>query len=181
MHTYCFDSIVDLPLLKDDSLLKINFPTYHNKLNPSLFIHSDLIDFLNSKDLHVLHFELFYAKPYLKSGIHTDVIAGNIAKLNYVFGGEGSTMNWFKQKIPGPKPMSISDIGTPYQYYAPDEVDLVYSKHLGRKPALVQVGLPHNIENFAEPRHCFSCVIGYRSGQTFERLTMQQAIDIFGC
>ena len=178
MNTYCVETTLNIPLLKNNTLLKINFPNYHNKLNPALFVNEDFTAFLLTKDLHILHFELFYARPYLIGGIHTDIAPCDFAKLNYVYGGKDSTMNWFKQKVEGTKAISISDVGTEYQFYAPDEVDLVYSHKLKDKPSIVQVGSPHNIENFSEPRHCFSCVIGYKFGQSFERLTMQQAIDL---
>jgi hypothetical protein len=178
MNMYCVESSIDLPFLKDNSLLRIKFPNYHVKLSTSLFEHDDFIKYLASKDLRIMHCSLFYAKPHLRVGIHTDNGLGDFAKLNVVFGGADSVMNWYEPKTLEEKITSTSEIGTQYQHYSPEEVNLVHSQQLKERPTIVQVGVPHNMKNSTEPRHCFSCVLGFIADESFTPLTMDQAINL---
>lgn len=129
-------------------------------------IDQTLLNFLHGIDLTVFHFEIFYAAPNKPNGtnIHADQTLDNHCKINFVFGGQGSVMNWYLPK-PNQQPTSNTSIGnTPALRFTKDEVDLVYSAQLCNGiPWLVNVGVPHNVTNAGtEPRWCLSYVLKER-------------------
>lgn len=138
-------------------------------LSPGIF------EVFDSLKLELSLLEVFRRPPDLESVIHTDSGGGDYAKLNWIFGGKGSTMKWYKTKNHVSKSCSLSDISTPFTSYTIDEVDLmVETKMTGAN--LVQVGVPHNVYNPPiEERHCFSLV--YRKDK--RRPTLGESIKLF--
>jgi hypothetical protein len=142
-------------------------------------INHDLISFLSTLNLTIRSAAIFYTAPFSFTGIHVDlggqVIVGDYTKLNYVFGGKNSVMCWWKKKD------NISNILTKtlpnrsYISFSVDQVDLI-DKQQVNFPSIVQVGVPHNIENFEEPRYCISLALEKHCGT---RLTMAESIEIF--
>jgi hypothetical protein len=149
---------------------------YIRKLSVDDDINPDLISVLASLNLTISWAELFYTAPFTFSGPHIDDIqGGDFTKLNYVFGGKNSFMYWWKPKPGVSKPLSKTEIDSHYIRYNIHEVDLI-DKQRVQFPSIVQVGVPHNIHNFEEPRYCLSIVLR-KSDNT--RLTMSEAIEIF--
>lgn len=139
-------------------------------------INHDLMSFLNTLNLTVKFVELFYTPPYFFSKIHTDNLGGDYVKLNYIFGGKDSFMFWWKPKLDTSTQPVKTSINSLYIGYHETDVDLV-DKQQVKFPSIVQVGVPHNIENFEEPRYCLSLVLRKQDDNT--RLTMAESIEIF--
>jgi hypothetical protein len=134
-------------------------------------LNPEIISFVQSLGLRILLAEHFYTPPGVFSPIHTDLWGGDFTKINYIFGGKDSTMQWYNVKDTVPKKKDP----TPYVVYDINDVDLVHTSPIGF-PTIVQVGTPHNVQNYDEPRHCISVVLKNKNNQ---RLTMQESIDIF--
>lgn len=184
MITLSYDLNLELPLLKDNIVLE-NLPSvqngkqaYHTYLKIPKVINPQLLEFLAAKRIFPDHCELFYSPPNFFSGIHVDVNHGDLTKINWVFGGKDSVMNWYSPKVEKKETIN-SAVNTPYIGYYQNEVDLIHSCNLGF-PSLVQVGIPHNIKNFNEHRFCISLVMTMRDySNKLYRPTMEQSIAIF--
>lgn len=159
MPKNCYDLNLDIdPLVGKNSLLDILKITYQTRV-PINFINPKLIEFLLSKKIKIRHSEAFYSEPFFVQPIHIDMHGGNITKLNFVFGGANSIMNWYKVKPGVSTPEKLTGAGTIYSEFSLDQVDLVETAVV-KFPSLVQVGIPHNIVNVDEPRVCLSLVLG---------------------
>jgi hypothetical protein len=153
------------------------FPkTRHIKINLDK-INPEIIQLFDNLGLHIFLAEVFYSRPFFVSGIHTDVKGGDINKINWVFGGNDSIMNWYAIKE-GTTPTDVQQtvVGTPYIAYDSAAVHLEFSKTISN-PCLVHVGVPHNICNAKEHRWCVSLV--YHDKKSKKRPTMEEAKNIF--
>ena len=183
MNIYCnnlnfnqqpFDEWFDYTKLSKDihSILPVNL------------LNLNYVEFLKSVGIFVSWIDVFYKKASeLKAnGIHTDDFGrdcpdenkgGDYVKINYIYGGKDSIMQWWKPNISSVNKMPlISSGGRPYLPYTEDEVDLVYESPL-RGPSLVQVGVPHSIYNPIEERWAVCFVL--RNTTTQKRMTMFDA------
>jgi hypothetical protein len=172
--TNCIDINLNLNPLKEGIDVKSYGTEIHTRFSIS-DINPDLIILLERLDLKILLVELFYTKPHTFTGIHIDVTGGDYTKLNYIFGGKDSLMMWYKVKDNVVKSTSKTSINTSYISYNPLEVSLI-DKRSVRFPSIVQVGIPHNIINYSEPRYCLSIVLVRNTG---ERLTIKDSIELF--
>ena len=173
--TNCVDINLHLNPLIEGVDIKSYGTAFHIQL-PISNLNPELIRLLNSLDLKILLVELFYTKPFTKTGIHIDVTGGDYTKLNFIFGGKDSVMIWYKSKDDIKKSTSKTLINTSYISYRQHEVDMI-DKQTVKFPSIVQAGIPHNIINYSEPRWCLSIVLVRSTG---ERLTMKESIDLFG-
>lgn len=137
-------------------------------------INHDLILLLASLNLTGVWAEVFYTPPGQVTKIHVDDAGGDYTKLNYVFGGKDSLMYWWQQKTGVSNVAEDTEIDSQYTIYKTTDVDLIDQRSV-KFPSLVQVGIPHNIENFEEPRYCLSLVLI----KQYNRLTMAESIEIF--
>ena len=128
------------------------------KLDSTDSTNSTIDNFLKKYGIKVTFSEIFYTPPKTKMPIHNDSI-GVCTKLNWIFGADGSLMQWWKQKN-GYKPTSnVNAIGNQYLSYDELECDCVWQTQVG-KPSLVNVGIPHSITNMTdEGRWCMSYVL----------------------
>ena len=170
----CLNINVDInPLRKD---LNINSYGTRDHIKISIDdINNDLILFLKTLNLTIGRVELFYNPPFRFSTIHLDDTGGDYTKLNYVFGGKNSLMYWWKQKPNISNSAEINSTNSFYIDYKIDQVDLI-DKQQVNFPSIVQVGIPHNIQNFEEPRFCLSLVL---KKQDNTRLTIAESIEMF--
>jgi hypothetical protein len=136
-------------------------------------INPDLISFLATLKITIAWAELFYTEPFAFTGIHIDNFGGDYTKLNYIFGGRNSYMCWWKPKLNAPMNRCKTIVDTNYIGFKPEEVDLIDQQPV-KFPSIVQVGIPHNIQNFEEPRYCLSLVL-----LNSTRLTMAKSIELF--
>lgn len=138
-------------------------------------ISDELYNFILSKGLTVHLVEAFYRNLRHVSPIHTDSIGqSNLGKLNFIFDSGNSEMRWYSPKE-GEFPINKTTvIGTKYKQYETNQVDVIESAHL-TGPAIVQVGVPHNIVNVTGPRTCVSIVL-FKNRQMAK---MEEIIEAF--
>jgi hypothetical protein len=129
--------------------------------------------------LYLLRVELFYGPPDTPYtlGIHIDHSYGDRSKINWVFGGEGSTMHWYRPLAAHSKEVQFTPVHSNYTMYEPNEVKLIHSNVI-RNPSLVQAGVPHNIINPGKERWCYSMVI--MDPATNDNATFGRIKKIFG-
>ena len=162
---YCKKLKLDFEL--DTSVLK-NIQACYTKVDvPAIFkikqtdIDPHLLNFLYQLDLTVFHAEAFYTVPKGKLFIHidSDRLSDN-CKLNWVYGGSGSTMEWWERNNPNePLTHKLTDIGTKYIFFDRNKCTKVWEEEIGQ-PSLVNVGIPHSVNNpNDEGRWCLSFVI----------------------
>jgi len=138
-----------------------------DQLNP------ELIDLLKNHGIKIPYAESFYSSPFLIQRIHTDEFGGDFVKINFIYGGHGSQMHWYKVKENADSNMvKKTSTNKNYIQWNPDMVDLVESDSIAH-PSLVQVGCPHNITNKDEYRLCITVVLC--DLVSHDRLTMSQA------
>jgi len=117
--------------------------------------------FLRELNLAVYHAEIFYTKPDGNLFIHIDTeTLSNNCKLNWVYGGTNSKMVWWQQQDPDePLSYKLTPIGTKYISFDKDKCTRVWEEEIGT-PSLVNVGIPHSIDNpGSEGRWCISFVL----------------------
>ena len=171
MSDYCIHLNLNInPVTIDHSELKKNYQTPIATKN----INPDFINFLKNLGIIIRYMESFYSRPYAKQGIHTDCSGGDYVKINFIYGGAGSQMHWYKVKETSSTPPVIAKtlINTEYIPWTADMVDLVESDPL-HYPSLVQAGCPHNVTTVKEDRLCITVVLS--DIITEERLTMAEA------
>lgn len=178
MNRYCINlSNVPDPLIVPVPVDKLHLygATMIHKKIPDTLINPNLVDFLFKKGLKIGLAESFYLPAYDSLRIHEDGGDQTDAlKINWVYGGEGSTMNWYE---PIADPIWYkTGLGVPFKGYTKDQVKLVYSCSVGC-PSLLQVGPPHNVVNADRPRFCVSLVIS--NIEQGEMASFNESIDLF--
>ena len=174
MNPYC--NSVNIPVLPLHGLNPIDQTVNHTKIDDK-FISPKFIEFLDKLNLAVGWAVLFYREPNSRWPIHTDCSDNDRAKINWVYNGEDSKMNWYtltnsaKNKPPGK-----TTIGTLYYHYIPDEVILAHSETI-TGTCLVQAGVPHDVITQTQPRHCVSISPCHKESRKF--LTMNEALVFF--
>lgn len=142
------------------------------------YINPDIKELLSSLGIFVNYAELFYRKPRHQGTIHADNNGGDFTKINWVYGGRGSSMHWFeiKESIDlENKPILYTQANTEYKQYRLAEVDHKYqSKMLG--PCLVQVGKPHLVMNPLEDRYALCFVLVDETGKRIPMAEAQQKL-----
>lgn len=156
--------------LKLDSFRK---PT-HLRPPTDHLVSADTIKFFDSLNLSVGS-ELFFSPPNANTTIHTDDHGGDIIKLNWIIGGRGSLMRWWKPLVD--KPLAYTIHAGPTTRYDRKEVELLHSAEI-KQPSMVQVGIPHSILNTGENRWCISLIPTRKENN--QRLTWAEGLEIFG-
>jgi hypothetical protein len=124
-------------------------------------IDSKLTEFLKTCNIAIPHAEVFYTPPMSSLPAHVDDdVLNHHCKLNFVFGANGSRMQWWQYKdLDQPLTYHMSAIGTRYIRVDTADCDLVWEAEVGR-PGLVNAGQPHSVSNMTnEPRWCLSYVL----------------------
>lgn len=118
-----------------------------------------LYDLLEQEGLKIVRGEAYYWKPNFFMPVHTDNNDPDQTRMNWVFGGAGSQMHWYKLKdsivddvIMGTDGLENDSV---YKIYDKDTVERIESVVI-TNPTLVQVGVPHNVTTGNEDRLCFS-------------------------
>ena len=174
-------TITDSPFI--ESFDPLSLPkTRHTTLSHTECMSTDVIDIFEQLDLSISFVEVFYSKPFLNSNIHVDGAGGDYTKVNWIFGGVDSSMNWYRAKqshiiTEKPRfPRIVTSIGTNTTSYHESEVEYLFTEKITR-PSLVQVGIPHNITNGEQDRWCIS--VNYRDRITNKRPTMEESRLLF--
>ena len=138
-------------------------------------INEKIFDLFTSLNLKILFVETFYKTSNIPESIHTDVTGGDFTKLNWVIGGGKSQMIWYRPKSNLNKKVFVNSAGSIAIRFAESEVEEIERTPI-IYPALVQVGIPHNVINVTENRYCISFVF---HNQDNRRPTMQDSVKIF--
>jgi hypothetical protein len=140
-------------------------------------IDQRLIDFLAAYHIKIGHAEAFYTPPKRFLPIHVDHDKfSDLAKMNFVYGANGSTMSWWELNDPNFEPLvRLTSVGTKYIYVNQDDAHMVETVQVGR-PTLVNVGRPHSVSNTTPAmRFCLSLVMW---GSDVQRdLTISECIE----
>jgi hypothetical protein len=177
MNNYYADLDLNVPLFKShvdiDALPKNSL----SKLIPSEeYISDELTELLSTLDVYIKSVEIFYCKPHHTGGIHVDAEGGDFVKINYVFGGTGSLMNWYTVKPDQIPNFGMTPANTFYWNWKPEQVIPIHS-HVVKFPTLVQVGKPHQVNTTDEARLCVSLIVGTKSTGKF--IKFEDAYNIF--
>jgi hypothetical protein len=177
MNNYCTYLNLPFPLFKE-GIESSQFPkTNHIKLNKDEVLNNDLQNWFTSLKLEIHIVEVFYTQPNTTSTIHIDSIGGDYTKLNWQFGGKNSVMNWYSINEQITPEYKITPVGSTYTRFEQHEVTKVNTQRI-QNPSLIQVGAPHNIENFSEERWVVSVVYKYPSA-IYRRPTWTESLSIF--
>jgi len=138
-----------------------------------------VLELLGQHGLFISHYEVFFTPAHHFLAIHVDgPTVSNIVKLNWVFGGEGSKMMWWKLKSGCEMVKGTTPLNTPYLYIAQKDAVMIGMKSIGQ-PTLVNVGQPHSVLNAtARPRWCLSAVL--TSKETGLNIQMDEALEALG-
>lgn len=140
-------------------------------------VNSEVHDWLDGLGLRFVTGEYFYTPPNRTLNPHTDdLIPNGYTKLNWMVGGEGSTMDWYELKPGASYKIGTTRIGTSYCYADPKDLILTESTSIGQ-PTMVHVGDFHGVRNGPHPRHVF-CLITKRKDSD-SRLQWDEALQIF--
>jgi len=184
MNKFCVDLDVDIPVLASSVDLE-KFQQRQHTLVAIADINPTLISWLKKHNINIAYPESFYQPVRLRTFIHSDGAYigdthchGDYVKLNWVFGGQQSRMNWF-DILPDAELTSHrkSKASTDLRSYQEHELKLAHTQAIGN-PSIVQVGVPHNIYNPLEPRLCISIPIVHDNANN-QRVTFDQACVIF--
>jgi hypothetical protein len=160
MNTLCRCLKIPVPFLKENFNRKKYSSARHQFLDRNE-ISLEYLKWIESLGLILDHAEVFFSIPHTYYTIHQDQHTRiDFPKINFIYGGSNSSMNWYKVKSGKLGTVSQTKIDTPYVGYTLDEVELLYSKEL-TSPSLVQAGVPHNVTVLGSPRWCVSTVYLY--------------------
>ena len=150
----------------------------HFKLDIETDLSDEVKDFFDSHNQDIVLAEVFCRRSKEISVIHSDdKLPGDYSKMNWVFGGLDSVMNWYKLKDENDLPNIYETSIRSYSLiYRMGQVELLYSEAF-RGPSIVQVGIPHNIVNLKEERYCLSIV--FKDRILKRRPTVLEAAEIF--
>jgi hypothetical protein len=178
MNNFCVDLNLNIFPIRNsiESIVHDgNKISLHKKITID-YISPELIDLFNRFELMIDLCENFYTPAFQKSKIHSDSehYLDDFIKINFIFGGRDSTMNWYniKNNIVGKK--LKTGISTDYILYDENDVERIFTAQV-KFPSLIQAGIPHNIENLSEPRYCLSIIPSMKG----KKISMQQGIEIF--
>lgn len=181
MNQYCVPLSTDINPCKKDLMDPATYNVDLTKLSHRMIPLEDITDeyksFLQAHGLELILVELFYNPPRKITSVHTDVAGGDFSKINFVYQGDKSLMCWYDLKDSTQAPdVKTNVINRSVLDYNRDEVLLAHKEHV-RSPSIVQVGIPHNIIVFAEPRWCVSTV--FVKTDTKKRPTMAETLELF--
>jgi hypothetical protein len=178
MSAFCIHLDDDTPLFVEG----YQHPHYpercHVNVDPAV-ISPYWYNLMERNNLILRRVELFYGPPDTPYtlGIHIDNGYGDRSKINWVFGGEGCTMHWYKAIAHSQKEVGITPVHSQYTLYEPSEVKLIHTNTI-KNPSLIQAGIPHNIVNPGHERWCYSMVI--EDPATNDNATFGRVKKIFG-
>ena len=192
MTDYCINLNLDVEPIDNVGILQslVKDSTEYFHIFSTLNLNSKYILFLTKLGIVIDHIEIFRSIPNMFTPLHTDVsqlpsTPGDFVKLNYVYGGKDSVMNWWSVNDGVNHTVSINaenntggidaePIKGESHAYKFEDLTWLHSSSIGH-PSIVQVGIPHNVQNREEERYCLSVVL-LKDGK---RLTMSDAKAIF--
>jgi len=147
-------------------------PRFHIAYNVAP-IKEQFVKYLESLGLQYSDNIVFYKKGVSREWrlAHIDYYStGELANpgLNYVIGGKGSLMRWYKMPYID-VPIKISPSGARYTEYSIDDLELIEETDLKEnKLTLVRTDIPHTIYVKNAPRICISIRLKPKIHQSWE-------------
>ena len=181
-NIYCKDLKLDFEVNLDElKKIRDGYKDVHQYMifpYPKWAVDERLNSLIESLGLYVSHQEVFYTPPHGKLPIHVDQYNfSNMTKLNWVIGGKGSHMVWWKPKPGVPLRYYTTPIGTQYLMFEESEVDEVFRGEIGLG-TFVNAGVPHSIDNPTDDgRWTLSHCLSYRG--TKRMIEWPQMLEIF--
>jgi hypothetical protein len=182
---YCFHLNLDLAPFKFKFNHRDYLPKFGKTSNVVKFnlvdINPELVELLAERNIKIGWAEMFIKHPHMtvNEQIHIDEFRGDFVKLNWVWGGTGSTMRWFQELDPAKKlTPSSNQINSPYLGFSINDVVLEHEEALSG-PCIIQVGVPHNVVMGTDMRWALSFVLLDITGNTSarRRLSMSRALE----
>lgn len=158
MNKFCIDLDLGVPLFKPniDPML---FPTTYHMALDNTTISNELKDLLWEHKMYPAFFEYFYKSEFHTGNIHSDTDKlGDWPKLNWVFGGEDSTMSWYMLKDGAVPIINNTNANTYSLHFNSEDLILAHTQHQGT-PSLIQSGIPHSAKTLTKVRRCFSLCV----------------------
>lgn len=178
MNKYCAYLNIPVSLFKE-GIDPLQFPkTKHFNLDKNEVISDDLQNWFSNLILEIYLVEVFYTPPNTTGKIHIDSVGGDFTKLNWQFGGKDSMMNWYSETTHNARKKTITPTGSNSISLDQNAVTKIHSQAI-KNPSLVQVGVPHNIENYEEHRWVVSVVYKYPFANYIVRPTWDKSLSIF--
>lgn len=127
----------------------------------------DLVDinlrlWLGAHGIIIRHAEIFYTPPFSKSPIHVDDPGSSSnphAKMNFAYGGPGSTMRWYVPRSSSSFRDARTPTGTRSLILEENGGVVMHEATIGR-PSLINAGVYHDVINpSGEGRWCLSLVM----------------------
>jgi hypothetical protein len=172
MYCHPIDFKIDLFRVKD--FFTPSMRLQHSFLRES-DLNPDLVDIFESLGLIVSMIETFYLPPFIDTGIHVDRLGGDFTKINWIFKGKNSKMNWYEPLTPDCGITKTMAMGTLYQYFEHKDMGKIY-EHEIQGSAVIQAGIPHNITTQEDERICVS--LSYLK-KGVKLMTMDETLEIF--
>jgi hypothetical protein len=162
---------LDIPFFKEG----VAFTSTDTHYSVKNSLSDELCNIIKSGGLTIHLVEAFYRTCGNFSPIHTDSMGQpDIGKLNFVFDSANSKMVWYTPKN-GMFPIAkITKIGTKYNTYNTNQVDILESVHL-TGPVIIQAGVPHNIVDVTGPRTAVSVIL-FKDGRIAK---MGEIVEVF--
>jgi hypothetical protein len=164
-------------------LRSIDFGNKNHSLYPTAYI-KDLDDWLEPFGLRVGFSEVFKKGTgyNIANTIHIDgdVIDDHV-KINFVVNPGTSTMSWYQLKPGCDYRKKVTVVGSVYLYAPEEDCELVARENLitdVNRPALVNAGMLHGIENINTTRYCYSFMLRYKDSN--EKVAWDDAVKILG-
>ena len=174
MNDYCLLLNTDIPPLIPG--VDITAQRSHHQLLTMDQVNPEMLAWLDSMDMITSFAEVFHWAPGESGGIHVDNHEGDFVKLNWVYGGSGSSTTWYHKLDLSPKAPLKTVVNTDYFLYTPKELVKVHSQNVAG-PCVMQVGIPHQVINSnLEHRHTLCFVPKFRDGSN---ISMKEAQEIF--
>lgn len=152
-NKYCIDLELDIYPIKEDVLADVE-----QRPHTELFEHDftdEIVAFFASQGLRITFAEVFNRYLDSPSTIHSDAKEStDAAKINWIFGGGDSRMNWWKPLVDKANE-SKTTLNLNYKFYHEHECELLHTQQVGF-PSIVQVAIPHNVTMLADHRICIS-------------------------
>lgn len=171
---YCQPVDFKIDLFRTPDFFTPSMKLQHSFLRES-DLNPDLVDIFESLSLIVTQVETFYLPPFVDTGIHLDKVGGDFTKINWIFKGKKSKMNWYDPLTPDAGKTMTMKMGTSYQFFEHNDVKKIYEYEI-QGSAIVQVGVPHNITTQDEERFCVS--VSYRQ-KGIRLMTMNETLETF--
>lgn len=136
----------------------------------------NLVDWCRKVEIEIAQQELIYTPAGGWGKPHVDLAQfSNLCKINWVFGGKGSVMNWYQVKSDCQGETVSNTVNTFYRTFHTDHLEQIYSSAVVG-PTLLNVGIPHNVQNPGDQQR-WAITTVFKNPSTGKLLMFQDAVE----